>query len=333
MSGSGYNDPEKLAAAQELARSFKSGGDSKHRRGNAPGRTAAPKRAPQPTQKRPVIQNPQPSNVLGPPPPSQRQYGGLGRFGDPSANYGQPPVLGNSAADFLRRVDDKAPAKSVNKAPAVEQGPGDTNSCPPATQIANPTCIFKEQKPEDAQPGSVLDTFFFLVNGGKLPDEKQKPEVESTEDSTEQSRPVEKSTTAGQDLIAVSPAGTAKTGATPTAACQPSATEPGGSVQKVGRSETPTTRLVDTKLSPQAPSFVPNQMLQSSAESLANTAVASAAGQNLDWNSQSFASNAMGETAINPASFNSMSLIQWTHCARCGFPVPLANITQSLHHR
>ncbi|UNI21497.1 hypothetical protein JDV02_007483 [Purpureocillium takamizusanense] len=305
MSGSGYNDPEKLAAALELARSFKSGGDTKHRRGNQTGRAAASRRAPQPTQQKSAAHISQPSNICGPPPPSQRQYAGLGRFGEQSANYGESPVLGSSAADFLRRVDDEDPAKSANRLPAIERGPAGKNSGPPLNQMSMPTCRFEEQKPEDALPGSVLDTFFFLVNGGQLPNEEQQHQAEPTEDSTEKSAPVDQSTAAMEDLTMTSPASTVRTAPAKKVTLEKvSANEPGDSPKEVGRPDSSTTARADTKLSPQAASFIPKRTLYSGINSQAHTAVASTAEQNLEWNTQSFANNGMGQNPIPPLSFN-----------------------------
>ncbi|RSL56670.1 hypothetical protein CEP54_008717 [Fusarium duplospermum] len=103
MSGAGYNDPDKLAAARELAMSFgnssqpRGGGGGGQRNGNNFGNRAPRERynySPPPPP-RTVI-----SNI---PPPSRRNYTDTLIPGPPKRSPGQ--ILGASSMDFLNRRD------------------------------------------------------------------------------------------------------------------------------------------------------------------------------------------------------------------------------------
>ncbi|KPM43092.1 hypothetical protein AK830_g3491 [Neonectria ditissima] len=118
MDGSGYKDPAKLKAALELAQSFKTSSKDSKSRGNGGANknfkressfTEVPR--PQHAQPNPGTRlttaqevRPQPLMPSNIPPPSQRNYTGNVLISSPS-KIGSGPILGNKAADFLRRRD------------------------------------------------------------------------------------------------------------------------------------------------------------------------------------------------------------------------------------
>ncbi|KAK7414387.1 hypothetical protein QQX98_006752 [Neonectria punicea] len=158
MDGSGYNDPDRLKAARELAQSFKgsSKGNNNRSKGGshddfkrAPSFTEIPRprhaqpdqsiRHSQPRGRIPAEHlpfQPAPSKV---PPPSRRNYIGNVLVSSPS-KLGSGPVMGNKAVDFLCRQDRET--KSI---------------VPPVSQItrhdvSSSTPLPVTRRPQEASP-------------------------------------------------------------------------------------------------------------------------------------------------------------------------------------
>ncbi|KAF4978372.1 hypothetical protein FZEAL_5231 [Fusarium zealandicum] len=108
MSGTGYNDPSKMAAAQELARMFKSGGNSDLKDKKGGGKRVGNSSAFVERQD-PFHYSPPPpivscaSNV---PPPSQRHY--TNTLASATLQRGPGSLLGSSPIDFLSRRESSS---------------------------------------------------------------------------------------------------------------------------------------------------------------------------------------------------------------------------------
>ncbi|KAJ6444693.1 ribonuclease P/MRP protein subunit POP3 [Purpureocillium lavendulum] len=243
---------------------------------------------------------------FGPPPPSARQYGGLGRFGGPSISNGQQPVLGNAAADFLRRASKEEPTKLVGTPVAAERGPSEKTTGLTSAQSqaeSATTCLFQETKPEGVEPGSILDTFFLLVNGEQIPKKDEQPITkEGAEQPDEQSTLVEASGTDTQ-CEAVESSITSLEESPMHQAFPASATGPDVSGQVIESSQATMEKQAAKKLCPRAASFVPSQAAAPIAEAQPQHAVASTL-HNSEWNIQSFANNGVTPNAALPLPFN-----------------------------
>ncbi|KJZ76088.1 hypothetical protein HIM_04544 [Hirsutella minnesotensis 3608] len=179
MSASGYNDADKIAAALELAKSFKSG---KKKGYEGPSRAPIVKHAKRDASK--------PHCPL----PSKRKYEGLGAFGPSNQAQSRNPIIGAAGLDFLTRRDAVAEtgASSIVE-PAVTtqdqvdgiEGPQTpkmvveavhvtpeqlkgTASLSTAKTVVNmsPTgnpFTFEKERPENIPPVSILENFFTLL--------------------------------------------------------------------------------------------------------------------------------------------------------------------------
>ncbi|KAM4055301.1 hypothetical protein HRG_006095 [Hirsutella rhossiliensis] len=198
MNASGYNDKAKLAAALELARSFKSGKQT----GTKGSRGSKGSQAPRGT---PVALPSKFVSNTRPPLPSQRNYNGIGKFGMPAQNFSQAPLIGSADLDFLSRRDQAPAAKGsapqvpgqLSAAPvtvvsqaapdrgnvsvahdaaksATVDGSGTISVRKEATDVEFTTedGVFSLRKPGGVAPGSVLDDFLTLVGGDNNSTEK-----------------------------------------------------------------------------------------------------------------------------------------------------------------
>ncbi|KAF4510373.1 hypothetical protein G6O67_002263 [Ophiocordyceps sinensis] len=211
MNASGYNDKAKLAAALELARSFKSSKQKEMTGRPAPrGTTVKPPtrgnfQAPRGTIARPTI-------------PSQR-YNGLGKFGAP-LQFNQPPLIGNASLDFLSRRDQATPAPSTTPQNAGRPSTGPVAVVPqPAPGSSNvqeasgldmsaKSHVFETRKPVGAaptDPGSLMDHFFTLVDEANDSPRKPAQAKESLIDFGDGDlltpEPSEQQCSAGSDLL------------------------------------------------------------------------------------------------------------------------------------
>ncbi|RDA91515.1 hypothetical protein CP533_4588 [Ophiocordyceps camponoti-saundersi (nom. inval.)] len=149
---SGYGDHEKLAAARELAQTFK------------PAKATKGSRSAQYLPKKSTVSFGigDSHQALGSrvPAPSQRQYMGLGKFGTSAQDTTKPPLLGKSGIDFLRRVD------STDKPAAAEKS---GNPEPQASMAQAPlmadlgSSLVIQAKPKNIAKGSLVETFYAIV--------------------------------------------------------------------------------------------------------------------------------------------------------------------------
>ncbi|RCI14003.1 hypothetical protein L249_7998, partial [Ophiocordyceps polyrhachis-furcata BCC 54312] len=161
---SGFGDHDKLAAAKELAQSFKPA-------------KAKGYRPVQNVPKRPTMSFEAEGScqTLGAsvPQPSQRHYVGLGKFGAPTQKMNQKQLVGKSGLEFLRRVDntedpvaaeveETMAAKDSGKTAAIRASP------PAATATTTPLepkgeSLVIQAKPKNIAKGSLLETFYAVV--------------------------------------------------------------------------------------------------------------------------------------------------------------------------
>ncbi|PHH77272.1 hypothetical protein CDD80_754 [Ophiocordyceps camponoti-rufipedis] len=148
---------QKMAAARELAQSFKAIKDKAGRR-NAVKDKSAHGSYQAGYQGNVYEITPQPRIPL----PSQRHYDGLGRFGmPPEPKTNQKPLLGNSL-DFLRRVEAPAPA-TENPTPATVENPMKQAAALPAPKASSMVFL---AKPKVLPKGSIQEAFYALVADG-----------------------------------------------------------------------------------------------------------------------------------------------------------------------
>ncbi|RDA84268.1 hypothetical protein CP532_1977 [Ophiocordyceps camponoti-leonardi (nom. inval.)] len=168
---SGFGDQDKLAAARELAQTFKPS--------KAKGFRPAPRSAAMSFETKGSYQTVGASI----PTPSQRQYAGLGKFGEPAqSNMNQKQLVGKSGLDFLRRVDStEKPVTAKAETPAATKDSGKpavTQASPPAaTATTTPPVPHGEPrhgesliiraKPKNIAKGSLLETFYAVVESSE----------------------------------------------------------------------------------------------------------------------------------------------------------------------
>ncbi|KAH6890398.1 hypothetical protein B0T10DRAFT_459057 [Thelonectria olida] len=156
--GSGYNDPEKLKAAMELAQSFRKGPDkgkqpkgSSMRASNQRDRGGMPfaqdRRAASQSRPRPL------TVYLNCPPPSQRKY--TNTLVSDTSQMGSGPIMGTKAMDFLLRQDDNAKPQKL----AATQEPQkltDIAVVTSATPLVGTVLLEKSTKLQEDNNGEVL---------------------------------------------------------------------------------------------------------------------------------------------------------------------------------
>ncbi|PHH89687.1 hypothetical protein CDD83_5493 [Cordyceps sp. RAO-2017] len=151
MSNSGFQDKAKLAAALELARSFKSTKDKRSRDtslSSSLGRSPAP--APGP--RRPI-------RLFAP-----------GNFGVQAQPISQVPVIGTSGIDFLKRRDQPAKDEPAKDQPAKVEASSDKEGRDiSALAVKLQYLSFGENRHQNTEGGTVLDNFFSLADQANSP--------------------------------------------------------------------------------------------------------------------------------------------------------------------
>ncbi|UKZ95193.1 uncharacterized protein TrAFT101_010044 [Trichoderma asperellum] len=181
MSACGYNDPEMMKAAIELAQSFsRSKGNGKKKSGG--GSLGGGKEHYEPHQPRQQSRYSQvaapprqtfspsvPSSRLSAPPPSRRTYGASGDFATRRA--ASRPVIGNLGKDFLTSGSKAEPPKGEKASTISAPVPGQESQ---KGLPADKDSIEGTTKPEpfstpprssgNSQSGNILDAFYAILD-------------------------------------------------------------------------------------------------------------------------------------------------------------------------